>query len=171
MREASKQFPPTPVSSVINNTPEETAFFKHAIRHRLNTNPESLVNGTVTVAGDAAHPCTPTMGQGGCLALEDALILTQKLYSAVKPPNTDQETLSVPETERIHRALLEFQLERHERIKFISTRSYQIGRVMHTGWTVVDFFRDRFMIPMIFNKFTFLAHTLFDVGKLPGQSS
>ncbi|KAI3932393.1 hypothetical protein MKW92_026953 [Papaver armeniacum] len=32
-------------------------------------------NGTVTVAGDAMHPMTPDLGQGGCSALEDAVVL------------------------------------------------------------------------------------------------
>jgi 2-polyprenyl-6-methoxyphenol hydroxylase-like FAD-dependent oxidoreductase len=33
--------------------------------------------GMVTLLGDAAHPCTPNLGQGGCMALEDALVLTK----------------------------------------------------------------------------------------------
>ncbi|KAG0624132.1 hypothetical protein M758_3G226500 [Ceratodon purpureus] len=172
MQHASTSFPPTLLSSIIDNTPQEK-FFKYAIRHRLNTNgPEPLVNGTITVAGDAAHPCTPNMGQGGCMALEDGLILARKLHDALRPPpNTDQDMLKLPEHERIHRALVEFQYERHDRTNFISTRSYRIGRMIHTGWTVLDYFRDRFMIPLIVNKNKLLAHTLFDVGKLPGQSS
>ncbi|KAI3966610.1 hypothetical protein MKX01_011408 [Papaver californicum] len=32
-------------------------------------------NGTITVAGDAMHPMTPDLGQGGCSALEDAVVL------------------------------------------------------------------------------------------------
>jgi 2-polyprenyl-6-methoxyphenol hydroxylase-like FAD-dependent oxidoreductase len=168
LQQVSKSFPSTPLSLVIGNTPPE-GFTKATIRHRLNTNPESLVNGCVTVAGDAAHPTTPNMGQGGCMALEDALILTQKLYGMLRStPNTeDHET---PEHERIHQALVEFQRERHERTNFITTRSYRIGRMMQTGWTVVDFVRDRFVIPLVLNKNTFVAHTLFDVGKLPTQS-
>lgn len=31
--------------------------------------------GRVTLLGDAAHPCTPNLGLGGCMALEDALVL------------------------------------------------------------------------------------------------
>src|ERR1700741_1552317 len=31
--------------------------------------------GRVTLLGDAAHPCTPNLGQGGCMALEDAQVL------------------------------------------------------------------------------------------------
>ena len=33
----------------------------------------------VTLLGDAAHPCTPNLGQGGGLALEDALVLARCL--------------------------------------------------------------------------------------------
>jgi 2-polyprenyl-6-methoxyphenol hydroxylase-like FAD-dependent oxidoreductase len=38
-------------------------------------------NGMVTLLGDAAHPCTPNLGQGGCMALEDALVLANCLKS------------------------------------------------------------------------------------------
>ncbi|KAL5214278.1 hypothetical protein ABZP36_003430 [Zizania latifolia] len=35
--------------------------------------------GPVTVAGDAFHPMTPDMAQGGCAALEDAVVLARAL--------------------------------------------------------------------------------------------
>ncbi|TVU14544.1 hypothetical protein EJB05_38019 [Eragrostis curvula] len=50
----------------------------------LYQNPWSLLTGTttsetVTVAGDAFHPMTPDIAQGGCSALEDAIILARAL--------------------------------------------------------------------------------------------
>jgi 2-polyprenyl-6-methoxyphenol hydroxylase-like FAD-dependent oxidoreductase len=33
--------------------------------------------GCATLLGDAAHPTTPNMGQGGCLAIEDAAVLAR----------------------------------------------------------------------------------------------
>jgi 2-polyprenyl-6-methoxyphenol hydroxylase-like FAD-dependent oxidoreductase len=39
-------------------------------------------NTNVTVAGDAMHPMTPEIGQGGCSALEDAVILARCLSQA-----------------------------------------------------------------------------------------
>ncbi|HET6977523.1 MAG TPA: FAD-dependent monooxygenase [Pyrinomonadaceae bacterium] len=33
-------------------------------------------HGRMTLLGDAIHPTTPNLGQGGCLAIEDALVLT-----------------------------------------------------------------------------------------------
>jgi 2-polyprenyl-6-methoxyphenol hydroxylase-like FAD-dependent oxidoreductase len=38
--------------------------------------------GRVCLIGDAAHATTPSMGQGGCLALEDALVLSRCLQNA-----------------------------------------------------------------------------------------
>lgn len=35
--------------------------------------------GCVTLLGDAAHPMTPDMGQGGCQAIEDAVVLADSL--------------------------------------------------------------------------------------------
>ena len=34
-------------------------------------------NGRVTLLGDAIHPTTPNLGQGGCLAIEDAFVLAR----------------------------------------------------------------------------------------------
>ena len=35
----------------------------------------------MTLLGDAAHPMTPNLGQGGCQAIEDALVLARLLAS------------------------------------------------------------------------------------------
>ena len=56
--------------------------------------------GRVTLLGDAAHPMTPNLGQGGCQAIEDALVLARCLaeggsagaslrrYEAMRIPRT-----------------------------------------------------------------------------------
>lgn len=43
--------------------------------------PARLVKGRIALLGDAAHATTPTLGQGGCQAMEDALVLTQFLIT------------------------------------------------------------------------------------------
>jgi len=39
-------------------------------------------SGRVVLIGDAAHACSPMMGQGGCMAMEDAVVLAELLGSA-----------------------------------------------------------------------------------------
>lgn len=39
----------------------------------------TLARGPVVLIGDAAHPMTPNLGQGTCLAVEDALVLSRLL--------------------------------------------------------------------------------------------
>jgi 2-polyprenyl-6-methoxyphenol hydroxylase-like FAD-dependent oxidoreductase len=41
--------------------------------------------GRVMLLGDAAHPCTPNLGLGGCLALEDALVLAKSFHREATP--------------------------------------------------------------------------------------
>ena len=40
---------------------------------------ERWSQGRITLLGDAAHAATPDMGQGGCMAIEDALVLARSL--------------------------------------------------------------------------------------------
>jgi FAD-dependent urate hydroxylase len=42
---------------------------------------EQLVSGRVALLGDSAHATTPTLGQGGCQAIEDAEVLTRYLVT------------------------------------------------------------------------------------------
>lgn len=41
--------------------------------------------GRVTLLGDAAHPTTPTFGQGACMAIEDAVVLAHCLQRGKDP--------------------------------------------------------------------------------------
>jgi FAD-dependent urate hydroxylase len=42
---------------------------------------DKLVKGRVALLGDSAHATTPTLGQGGCQAIEDAEVLTRYLVT------------------------------------------------------------------------------------------
>jgi 2-polyprenyl-6-methoxyphenol hydroxylase-like FAD-dependent oxidoreductase len=50
---------------------------------RVPTQPWSKHN--ITLLGDAAHPMLPTMGQGACTALEDALVVANCLQEQADP--------------------------------------------------------------------------------------
>lgn len=69
--------------------------------------------GRVMLLGDAAHPCTPNLGLGGCMALEDALVLAR---SFVREP--------VPE-----RALSRYESLRRKRTRHVQQRSLLMGHI------------------------------------------
>jgi 2-polyprenyl-6-methoxyphenol hydroxylase-like FAD-dependent oxidoreductase len=70
-------------------------------------------SGHVTLLGDAAHPCTPNLGQGGCMALEDALVLAKCVSSE----------------RSIESALHRYEALRRRRTRHIQQRSLLMGRI------------------------------------------
>lgn len=62
-----------PIPRLIAATPENT-LLRHDVYY-LRAPLPSFVRGRVALLGDAAHAVTPDIGQGACLAIEDALVL------------------------------------------------------------------------------------------------
>jgi 2-polyprenyl-6-methoxyphenol hydroxylase-like FAD-dependent oxidoreductase len=69
--------------------------------------------GRITLLGDAAHPCTPNLGLGACMALEDALVLAK---SFCKEPT--------PEL-----ALRRYESLRRRRTRHVQQRSLLMGNI------------------------------------------
>ena len=69
--------------------------------------------GRVTLLGDAAHPTTPNLGQGGCLAIEDAAVLAHALSR----------------TGDVAAALREYEARRWRRAAWITRQSLRYGRI------------------------------------------
>ncbi len=61
---------------------------------------EQMVRGRVALLGDAAHATCPDLGQGGCQAVEDALVLTNYLMSTTV---SVEDALKRYEAERVQR--------------------------------------------------------------------
>ncbi|HUA84242.1 MAG TPA: FAD-dependent monooxygenase [Bryobacteraceae bacterium] len=99
-----------PVEACIASTPEDS-ILKHAAFDLAPL--ERWGRGPVTLLGDAAHPCTPNLGQGGCMALEDALALAKSLST-----NASIET-ALRRYERVHR----------RRTRHVQRRSLLMGRI------------------------------------------
>jgi 2-polyprenyl-6-methoxyphenol hydroxylase-like FAD-dependent oxidoreductase len=61
--------------------------------------------GPITLLGDAAHPCTPNLGQGCCMALEDALVLAKCISGARSIASAFEryESLRRPRTSHLQR--------------------------------------------------------------------
>jgi 2-polyprenyl-6-methoxyphenol hydroxylase-like FAD-dependent oxidoreductase len=69
--------------------------------------------GRVTLLGDAAHPCTPNLGQGGCMALEDALVLAKCVAKEIS----------------IETGLRHYESLRYSRTRHIQQRSLLMGQI------------------------------------------
>jgi 2-polyprenyl-6-methoxyphenol hydroxylase-like FAD-dependent oxidoreductase len=65
-----------PIREVIGET-DGGVIIKTAMYDRVPVKKWS--EGCCTLLGDAAHPTTPNMGQGGCMAIEDAAVLARCL--------------------------------------------------------------------------------------------
>jgi 2-polyprenyl-6-methoxyphenol hydroxylase-like FAD-dependent oxidoreductase len=63
-----------PVLELIEATPS-SAILKAGALDRPST--RNWGHGRLTMLGDAIHPTTPNLGQGGCLAMEDAMVLAR----------------------------------------------------------------------------------------------
>ena len=70
-------------------------------------------SGRVTLLGDAAHPCTPNLGQGGAMALEDALVLAKCIASE----------------RSIQPALQRYEALRRRRTRHVQQRSLLMGNI------------------------------------------
>ena len=72
----------SPVCELISATPTE-AIFRNKVLDRAPTQSWGL--GPMTLLGDSIHPTTPNLGQGGCMAVEDAAVLARCLAKESNP--------------------------------------------------------------------------------------
>jgi 2-polyprenyl-6-methoxyphenol hydroxylase-like FAD-dependent oxidoreductase len=99
-----------PVAECIASTPENSILKNCA----FDLPPlKKWGHGRVTLLGDAAHPCTPNLGQGGCMALEDALVLARCLS------NENSAEFALRQYEKLRR----------HRTSHIQGRSRLMGRI------------------------------------------
>ncbi|MDQ6669405.1 MAG: FAD-dependent monooxygenase [Chloroflexota bacterium] len=104
-----------PIAALIEAT-AESAVLRHDVYDREPV--ERWGRGRVTLAGDAAHPTTPTLGQGAGLAIEDAVVLAKELALISSP--TDGAEVDI--------ALRAYEGGRIPRTSAINRESWQISR-------------------------------------------
>ncbi|KAF8720389.1 hypothetical protein HU200_023892 [Digitaria exilis] len=117
----------------------------------------SISRGGVCVAGDALHPMTPELGQGGSSALEDGVVLARCLGEAFADGNGDDEG-------RLRAALGRYAEERRWRSIKLITAAYVVGFIQQSNNVVVKFLRDTFLSPLLAK--TLVAMADFDCGTL-----
>ena len=84
-------------------------------------------DGRVTLLGDAAHPATPTMGQGACQAIEDAVVLAACLSANPDPAQ----------------ALKDYEGRRMKRTGAITMQSRRMGEMGRWKNPLACWLRDR----------------------------
>ncbi len=99
-----------PIGSIIQATPETSVLRNHIYEHSTL---QRWSFGRVTLLGDAAHPAVPTLGQGGCQAIEDAVVLGR----------------CCAEHEDIDTALRQYQARRLARANSFVREAHMMGRL------------------------------------------
>ncbi|PNX70690.1 FAD-dependent urate hydroxylase-like protein [Trifolium pratense] len=90
----------------------------------------NISKDNVCVAGDAFHPMTPDLAQGGCSALEDGVVLARCLADAfTKKPEEEEDD----QYKRIEEGLKKYANERRWRCIDLITTSYIVGFVQQVA--------------------------------------
>lgn len=95
----------SPIPELIKNT---EIIIKNSLSDRKPH--KGWTKGNVTLLGDAAHPTTPNLGQGGCMAVEGAYILAKSIqkYGLTEKTFERYEELQFPRSANIVNESLKF---------------------------------------------------------------
>ncbi|XP_056160929.1 monooxygenase 2-like isoform X2 [Syzygium oleosum] len=115
----------------------------------------------VCIAGDAFHPMTPDIGQGGCAALEDGVVLARCLGEALREK---QGMSSEEEYKRIEKGLQSYAKERRWRAFELISTAYMMGYIEQSNGRVLNFLRDRVLASFLAGQRLKMAS--YDCGKL-----
>ncbi|XWS62623.1 hypothetical protein CRYUN_Cryun06bG0027100 [Craigia yunnanensis] len=121
----------------------------------------NISKGNVCVAGDALHPMTPDLGQGGCSALEDGVVLARCLAEALLKPGKEikEKVDEEEEYKRIEMGLKKFAQQRRWRSFDLISTAYMVGSIQQNDWKIMNFFRDkllsRFLSRLLLSKANF----------------
>uniref|UniRef100_A0A6N2LJH9 FAD-binding domain-containing protein n=1 Tax=Salix viminalis TaxID=40686 RepID=A0A6N2LJH9_SALVM len=125
----------------------------------------NISKGNACVAGDALHPMTPDIGQGGCAALEDGVVLARCLAEALnKKVSAETKDREKEEYKRIEMGLKKYAKERRWRSFELISTSYVVGAVQQGQGKIMNFLRDAIMVKFLAKLL--LRKADFDCGKL-----
>jgi len=159
---------PSEVRGLIEKT-EVDGFLSSALRYR---HPWELMlgnisRGNVCVGGDAFHPMTPDLGQGGCCALEDGVVLARCLAEAFsKEPGRDVKEKDEEEEQykRIEESLKKYAKERRWRSIDVTATAYMVGSIQQAESKLVTFLRENILAKFLSSQY--FKKSDYDCGKL-----
>ncbi|KAL3721544.1 hypothetical protein ACJRO7_033958 [Eucalyptus globulus] len=163
VEDLAKDFPPVYLDIVKHSDLSSLTWAPLMFRYPWDILFGNLAQSNVTVAGDAMHPMTPELGQGGCLALEDAVVLGRHLGDSFsKHGKLVSQCVGV--------AIGRYAKERRLRAATLVTASYLSGWLQQDGSSrLMRFLRHvfyGFLLARVVNGIT-----EYDCGKLPSVSS
>jgi len=163
------EYVPDEIKAIVENTKLDS-IISSPLRYR---HPWELLWGNINkdnvcVAGDALHPMTPDIAQGGCAALEDGVVLARCLAGALLKEQSEEAKgkgdREREEYKRIEMGLKKYAKERRWRsIELIST-AYFVGFVQQGNGQVTSFLREK-ILPAFLAGLP-LKRADFDCGKL-----
>ncbi|XP_049355359.1 monooxygenase 2-like [Solanum verrucosum] len=122
---------------------------------------ENIVKNNTCLVGDALHPMTPDIGQGGCSTLEDNVVLARCISEAIYAKNLedDDQLCKIIEV-----GLEKYAKERKWRIFNLISTSYLVGLAQESNGKVISYLREKFLAQ--FTIETMVKMGDFDCGKL-----
>ncbi|MGW6915380.1 FAD-dependent oxidoreductase [Kitasatospora sp. NPDC054939] len=88
-----------------------------------------LHHGRIAWLGDAAHAMAPNLGQGGCQAIEDAVILAHLLPDAVPDADSAGDADAGTGADAVPAALAAYSAARRDRTDAVRLRARRLGRL------------------------------------------
>ncbi|KAL9228012.1 hypothetical protein vseg_003636 [Gypsophila vaccaria] len=138
---------PTGILEIIENTNVEDVLFSPlSLRPPWELFTGNISKDNVCVVGDAFHPMTPDLGQGGCSSLEDAIVLAKCIGQAMTQGETKtSKTRLQKENVLISSALRRYARERRWRVISLTTTSFIVGSIQQSCGTLMSYIRERFL--------------------------
>jgi 2-polyprenyl-6-methoxyphenol hydroxylase-like FAD-dependent oxidoreductase len=116
-----------PIPQLLAATPPDSLLRQEV--HYLDAPLPNFVRGRVVLLGDAAHAVTPDIGQGACLAIEDAVVLAHALTNAADPDHVDA-------------ALTAYEVARRPRTQSLARTSGRLAHLLQVSNPVIAGLRD-----------------------------
>lgn len=124
----------------------------------------NIVKDNVCVLGDALHPMTPDLGQGGCSALEDSVVLASCIAEALGTNSTLSGTGKEEGcNSKIEIGLQKYANDRKWRSFGLISMAYIVGWVQEKEGVVMSFLRKLFLARLSIRAVVRMAD--FDFGK------
>lgn len=107
--------------------------------------------GRTVLVGDAWHPMTPNMGQGACCALEDSIVLTEKLAEAMKSKHISVED-----------AFKTYGSERWRRVFPLTVMANRVGALLQSENKLICSVRNNIIVPKLLKPRTLTRHANYE---------